>query len=109
MNRPAIVAGVAANVPAARRSRRATPPTLVLAVKFIDGQLLSDISARFDLPNLRTVGEEPAQDGENVTVLSNSAGTRDRALRLDAEPAGRQDRLAPCCRSWRSPSAASRC
>jgi diguanylate cyclase (GGDEF)-like protein len=74
MNRPAIVAGVAANVPGDTMLGRGEATTLVLAVKFIDGQLLSDISARFDLPNLRTISEELAQDGENVTVLSNSAG-----------------------------------
>ena len=74
MNRPAIVAGVAANVPGDTMLGPGEATTLVLAVKFIDGQLLSDISARFDLPNLRTVSDERAQDGENVTVLSNSAG-----------------------------------
>ncbi|MBV8840738.1 MAG: EAL domain-containing protein, partial [Alphaproteobacteria bacterium] len=70
MNRPAIVAGVAANVPGGMgASQEAT--TLVLAVKYVDGQLLSDISTRFDLPNLRTVGEDAAA----VSVLSDSAGT----------------------------------
>src|SRR5262249_41098925 len=56
MDRPAIVAGVAANVPTGMGSSE--PTTLVLAVKFIDGQLLSDISNRFDLPSLRTVGAD---------------------------------------------------
>ena len=70
MNRPAIVAGVAANVPGGMgASQEAT--TLVLAVKYVDGQLLSDISTRFDLPNLRTVGEDAAA----VSALSDSTGT----------------------------------
>ena len=67
---------------------------LVLAVKFIDGQLLRDISARFDLPNLRTVGATDArrQRRDRHRSSSDSAGDADRALRLDPEPAGRQDR-----------------
>ena len=74
MNRPAIVAGVAANMPNSTGFTQSGASTLVLAVKFVDGQLLSDISARFDLPNLRTVGDHPIQEGENVSILSNSAG-----------------------------------
>ena len=46
----------------------------MLAVKYLDGQLLSDIGARFDLPNLRTLGSEPVKDNENVYVVSDSAG-----------------------------------
>ncbi len=73
MNRPAIVAGVGANVP---DSMGAAPgnPTLVLAVKYLDGQLLSDISARFDLPSLRTTGQEAPAKGETLSVLSDGAG-----------------------------------
>jgi len=70
MGRPAIVAGVAANVPGGMGAS-AEATTLVLAVKYVDGQLLSDISTRFDLPNLRTVGEDAAA----VSVLSDSNGT----------------------------------
>jgi diguanylate cyclase (GGDEF)-like protein len=73
MNRPAIVAGVAASVPGGMgASEEATP--LVLAVKYVDGQLLSDISTRFDLPSLRTVSAEAAERGDAVSVLSDSAG-----------------------------------
>jgi len=75
MSRPAIIAGVAANVAGGTALSPGDATTLVLAVKFIDGQLLSDISARFDLPNLRTVGEQRAQDDENVSVLSASDGS----------------------------------
>jgi diguanylate cyclase (GGDEF)-like protein len=74
MNRPAIVAGVAANMPSSTGLVQADATTLVLAVKFIDGQLLSDISARFDLPNLRAVAEGPVHEGENVSVLSDTIG-----------------------------------
>jgi diguanylate cyclase (GGDEF)-like protein len=75
MNRPAIVAGVAASMPNSGSDTQADgASTLVLAVKFVDGQLLSDISARFDLPNLRTVGDDTAYQGENVSVLSDGAG-----------------------------------
>ena len=73
MDRPAIVAGVAANVPGGM-SATDEATTLVLAVKYIDGQLLSDISTRFDLPNLRTVSEEAAERGEAVSVLADAAG-----------------------------------
>ena len=72
MNRPAIVTGVAANVPGGMGASDAST-TLVLAVKYIDG-LLADISTRFDLPNLRTVTEEAASRGEAVSVLSDSTG-----------------------------------
>jgi diguanylate cyclase len=73
MNRPAIVAGVAANVPGNMgASEDAT--TLVLAVKYIDGQLLADISNRFDLPRLRTVSEQGIERGEAVSVLYDGAG-----------------------------------
>jgi diguanylate cyclase (GGDEF)-like protein len=74
MNRPAIVAGVAATMPTSTGFIQADATTLVLAVKFIDGQLLSDISTRFDLPRLRAIGQEPVGEGENVSVLSDSAG-----------------------------------
>jgi diguanylate cyclase (GGDEF)-like protein len=73
MNRPAIVAGVAANVPGGMGASEVAT-TLVLAVKYIDGQLLSDISTRFDLPNLRTVSEEVPAQGEAFSVLSDGAG-----------------------------------
>ncbi len=43
-------------------------------MKFLDGQLLSDISQRFDLPNLRTLSPEPAQEGETVSVLTDASG-----------------------------------
>jgi diguanylate cyclase (GGDEF)-like protein len=43
-------------------------------VKFLDGQLLSDIGLRFDLPGLRTIGTAPVKDEENVYVVADSAG-----------------------------------
>jgi diguanylate cyclase (GGDEF)-like protein len=71
MGRPAIVAGVAATLPADLASADAA--TLLLAVKFIDGQLLSEISTRFDLPNLRVVGTEIPQEDEHVFIVANAA------------------------------------
>jgi diguanylate cyclase (GGDEF)-like protein len=53
---------------------RGEPTTLVLAVKYLDGQLLSDISARFDLPNLRTIGHEAPNKGETFAILPDGAG-----------------------------------
>ena len=73
MNRPAIVAGVVANVPGGIGAA-AEAPILVLAVKYVDGQLLYDISTRFDLPNLRTFSEAAAEHGAAVEVLSDAAG-----------------------------------
>ena len=73
MDRPAIVAGVVANVPGGMGASQEAS-TLVLAVKYIDGQLLSDISHRFDLPSLRTVSEEAAERGEAVSVLYDGGG-----------------------------------
>jgi diguanylate cyclase (GGDEF)-like protein len=70
MGRPAIVAGVAANLPGGAVPGDAV--TLLLAVKFIDGQLLSDISTRFDLPNLRVVGKEAVHTDEHVFVVADS-------------------------------------
>ena len=74
MNRPAIVAGVGANVPNSMGAVPGGPTTLVLAVKYLDGQLLSDVSARFDLPNLRTTGQEPPNKGETFSIISDGAG-----------------------------------
>jgi diguanylate cyclase (GGDEF)-like protein len=71
MGRPAIVAGVAATLPADLATADAA--TLVLAVKFIDGQLLSEISTRFDLPNLRVVGVSKVQEDEHVYLVANAA------------------------------------
>jgi sensor domain CHASE-containing protein len=75
MNRPAIVAGVAASVPGGTGTL-AGNATLLLAVKFIDGELLSDIGTRFDLPNLRTLGAiaAPPEIDEHVFTVGNSAG-----------------------------------
>jgi len=73
MNRPAILAGVAANVPAVTGAVP-SEATLLLAVKFIDGQLLTDISMRFDLPDLRALGADLPRTDEHVFVLGNSAG-----------------------------------
>ena len=93
MNRPAIVAGVAANMPNSTGFTQSGASTLVLAVKFVDGQLLSDISARFDLPNLRTVGDRSDPARARTSRSSPTAPAHaDRALRLAAEPPGRQDR-----------------
>jgi diguanylate cyclase (GGDEF)-like protein len=74
MNRPAIVAGVAAKVPGGMGAS-ADATTLVLAVKYIDGQLLSDISSRFDLPRLRIVSEGAVERGEAVSVLYDGGGS----------------------------------
>jgi diguanylate cyclase (GGDEF)-like protein len=70
MNRPAIVAGVAA----ARSTTPASDAPLVLAVKFIDGGLLAEIGRRFDLPNLRALGDAPAGPDEYVFVASGAEG-----------------------------------
>ena len=75
MNRPAIVAGVVAELPAIAGPISARDPPLLMTVKFLDGQLLSDIGVRFDLPGLRTIGTDPAKDEENVYVVSDSAGS----------------------------------
>jgi diguanylate cyclase len=70
MGRPAIVAGVAANLPGGAVPGDAV--TLLLAVKYIDGQLLSDISTRFDLPNLRVVGSDSVHADEHLFVVADS-------------------------------------
>ena len=91
MDRPAIVAGVVANLPgnaalpgrrhhaAARREISST------------AQLLSDISTRFDLPNLRIVGSEPVQP--------------ERArLRAVATRPTQRSRASPGCRTGPAPA-----
>jgi len=74
MGRPAIVAGVAAGMPGDTGIIPSDAATLLLAVKYIDGQLLSDIGVRFDLPNLRVVGIAPLRDDENLFPVTNAAG-----------------------------------
>jgi len=73
MGRPAIVAGVAAGMAGDTGLIPAEAATLLLAVKYIDGQLLSDIGVRFDLPNLRVVGTEAAREDENLFPLADAA------------------------------------
>ena len=92
MGRPAIVAGVAANLPGSAVPGDAV--TLLLAVKYIDGQLLSDISTRFDLPNLRVVGQRDRQAGR--TCLSSSP----------IRPT-RRSRGSPGCRTGPAPASSA--
>jgi diguanylate cyclase (GGDEF)-like protein len=75
MNRPAIVAGVVAELPAIAGPISGGNPPLLMTVKFLDGQLLTDIGVRFDLPGLRTVGTEALKNEENVYVVSDSTGS----------------------------------
>jgi len=74
MGRPAIVAGVAASMAGDTGLIPSDSATLLLAVKYIDGQLLTDIGVRFDLPNLRVVGMEPVRDDENLFPVANATG-----------------------------------
>jgi len=74
MKRPAIVAGVVAELPALAGPISCAQPPLIMTVKYLDGQLLSDIGVRFNLPGLRAMGAEPVKDNENVYVVSDSAG-----------------------------------
>jgi diguanylate cyclase (GGDEF)-like protein len=71
MHRPAIVAGVAA-APTNLTSQGTAP--VVLSVKFIDGELLEEISRRFDLPNLRVLGDKRAAKDEHVFVAASHGG-----------------------------------
>ena len=73
MSRPAIVAGVVAALPDAATASEAPPP-LVLAVKFIDGALLTEIGQRFDLPNLRRITDEAVGQDDHVFILANDGG-----------------------------------
>jgi diguanylate cyclase (GGDEF)-like protein len=73
--RPAIVAGVVAELPSLAGPISDAQPPLILTVKYLDGQLLSDIGIRFDLPGLRALGGEPVKDNEHVYVVADSAGT----------------------------------
>jgi diguanylate cyclase (GGDEF)-like protein len=73
-DRPAIVAGVVAELPALAGPISGAQPPLIMTVKYLDGQLLSDIGIRFDLPGLRTLGNAPLKDNEHVYVVSDSTG-----------------------------------
>jgi diguanylate cyclase (GGDEF)-like protein len=74
MKRPAIVAGVVAELPALAGPISGAQPPLIMTVKYLDGQLLSDIGVRFDLPGLRALGNEPVKTNENVYVLGDGSG-----------------------------------
>ena len=98
MGRPAIVAGVAASMPGDTGLIPSDAATLLLAVKYIDGQLLTDIGVRFDLPNLRVVGMEPVRDDENLFPVAKAPEKRSRGWpgrRTGPAPPSWQ----PCCRS----------
>src|SRR5204862_1999756 len=49
-------------------------PPLLMTVKFLDGQLLSDIGVRFNLPKLHALGTNPVKDDEHVYVVADGAG-----------------------------------
>jgi diguanylate cyclase (GGDEF)-like protein len=74
MNRPAIVAGVVAELPALAGPISGSQPPLIMTVKFLDGQLLSDIGMRFDLPRLHAVDSDTGYDREHIYVVADSAG-----------------------------------
>ena len=74
-NRPAIVAGVVAELPSLAGPVSGAQPPLILTVKYLDGPLLSDIGTRFDLPGLRELGGEPVKNDEHVHVLLDSGST----------------------------------
>ncbi|TMI98720.1 MAG: EAL domain-containing protein [Alphaproteobacteria bacterium] len=74
MKRPAIVAGVVAELPSLAGPISGGHPPLLMTVKFLDGQLLSDIGVRFDLPRLRALGSDPVRNDEHVYVVADSAG-----------------------------------
>ncbi|MGB9365731.1 MAG: EAL domain-containing protein [Xanthobacteraceae bacterium] len=74
MKRPAIVAGVVAELPALAGPISGAQPPLIMTVKYLDGQLLYDIGIRFDLPGLRALGSEPVKDDEHVYVVADSTG-----------------------------------
>src|SRR5436305_5348288 len=74
MNRPAIVAGVVAELPALAGPISSGNPPLLITVKFLDGQLLSDIGVRFNLPRLHALGTDPIRVDEHVYVVADSAG-----------------------------------
>ena len=74
MKRPAIVAGVVAELPSLAGPISGGKPPLLMTVKFVDGQLLSDIGVRFDLPRLHVLGTGPVKDDEHVYVVADSAG-----------------------------------
>ena len=74
MGRPAIVAGVVAELPSLAGPISGGNAPLIMTVKFLDGQLLSDIGVRFNLPKLHALGSEPLKDDEHVYVVADSAG-----------------------------------
>ena len=84
-------------------------PPLIMTVKYLDGQLLSDIGVALR-PAAPARARHPTRP--RTTSISMSSPTaperRSRALpgcRTSPAPAS----SAPCCPSWRSRSAASRC
>jgi diguanylate cyclase (GGDEF)-like protein len=94
LGHPAVVAGVLvlqsaqAQLPSAKAgpvfADRTPDPTqetrlapIVLSVKFIGDENLSDIAARLDLRNLRFVGAEPVPAGDSVFNLGADRGRKD--------------------------------
>jgi len=85
MGRPAIIAGVAMGMPGNTGLTPTEDASLLLAVKFIDGQLLSEIGVRFDLPGLRSIGTATTtNEHEHVYTVANTAGAT--VARLAWEP-----------------------
>jgi diguanylate cyclase (GGDEF)-like protein len=93
LGHPAVIAGTLASPPAqaqlpsarsdSTRGRRTPGATdedraapIVLSVKFIGDDTLSDIATRLDLPNLRYVGVEPVPASDSVFILGTDRGRK---------------------------------
>src|SRR5205085_5381831 len=70
LDRPAIVAGVAVARPGELVADAAAP--IVLSVKFIDDDILSDVSSRLQLRNLRRLDSAEPAGGDFVFTLEDA-------------------------------------
>jgi diguanylate cyclase (GGDEF)-like protein len=71
MSTPAIIVAVEVTLPEHADS---TNPPYVLAVKFLNGEVLSEISAHLQLNNLRWIGDEAAPVGDYRFDLTDDRG-----------------------------------
>jgi len=74
LGRPAVVAAVAVAGRWESAAEVEAYAPVVLSVKFIDDDILADISSRLQLRNLRKVGEQPVPAGDYVFNLTDRHG-----------------------------------
>jgi diguanylate cyclase (GGDEF)-like protein len=88
LGRPAILAASAGITPDAVVADAANKAPIVMAVKLIDGEVLTEIAAQLRLRNLRQIETAPAGPGDHFYELSDPHGQRIAAFAWEPKRPG---------------------